>query len=135
MESKALASIYFWRPALRGLNRMGDVFIPQNGDLPSFSQYGGVQSVDTVAAYLPKEDIGLLNLVLSVFSILPVGVLKWIVGLMEQFLDRVGTLPSLLRQLNLGLRGLLFACYYAGTGGPGTDPLDVIGYHIQRVTE
>ena len=133
-----MASKYFWNSTLKGLTRIGDVFIPQNGDFPSFSQYGCIENIDTVIAYLPDEDIELLNYVLAVFSIMPTGFLKWLVTYMENSLDKKGTIPSLLRQLNMGLRGIIFALYYSESGGKtfkGNAPLDVIGYHLNRVTD
>ena len=35
-----MQSDYFKPAALKGLNRIGDVFIPRAGDLPSFSEFG-----------------------------------------------------------------------------------------------
>lgn len=132
-----MKSQYFWKSALVGLNRIGDVFIPQNGDMPSFSQFGGIEAVDTVIAYLPTEDVGLLNIVLTLFAVLPKGALQWLVRQMEDSLEKSGEIASLFRQLNLGLRGILFACYYSGlgaTGFKGNDPLGVIGYDLNRVS-
>ena len=62
-----MQSNYFKPAALKGLNRIGDVFIPKSGDLPSFSEFGGVEHVDDVIAYAPAEDIASLNMVLSIF--------------------------------------------------------------------
>lgn len=133
-----MTSKYLWSSALQGLNRIGDVFIPQDGDLPSFSQFGGLEHVDTVIAYLPKDDLGLLNIALTVFAVMPNGFLRWLVRAMENALDQVGAIPSVLRQLNLGLRGIIFSCYYSGKGGAsfkGSNPLDVLGYQLNRVVE
>lgn len=133
-----MRSQYFWNSTLKGLNRIGDVFIPQDGDMPSFSQFGGIEAIDTVIAYLPKEDVGLLNIVLTIFAVMPTGVLRWLVQQMEDALDKTGEIPSVLRQLNLGLRGIIFSCYYSGVGGEkstGNNPLDVIGYHLNRVED
>ena len=132
-----MKSQYFWKSALIGLNRIGDVFIPQNDALPSFSQFGGIEAIDSVIAYLPKEDIGLLNIVLTLFAVAPTAFLRWLVRAMEESLEKPGEIASLLRQLNLGLRGILFACYYSGvgaTGFRGNDPLSVIGYDLNRVS-
>lgn len=131
-----MKSNYFWTSTLHGLNRIGDVFIPHSDDLPSFSEFGGIEAIDTVIAYLPKEDVELLNIALTVFSIMPTGFLRWLVRTMEESLDKAGAIPSLLRQLNLGLRGIIFSCYYSGVGGANPrsrNPLDVIGYQLNRV--
>ncbi len=131
-----MKSNYFWNSTLRGLNRIGDVFIPHSDDLPSFSEFGGIEAIDTVIAYLPKEDVELLNIALTVFSIMPTGFLRWLVRTMEESLDKTGEIPSVLRQLNLGLRGIIFSCYYSGVGATSaksSNPLDVIGYQLNRV--
>ena len=131
-----MKSHYFWNSTLKGLNRIADVLIPQDGDMPSFSQFGGIEAIDTVIAYLPAEDVTLLNYALTVFSVMPDGFLRWTVREMENALDKTGTIPSLLRQLNMGLRGIIFSCYYSGVGGTGyrgNNPLDVIGYQLNRV--
>lgn len=133
-----MTSHYFRASTLKGLNRIGDVFIPPSGDLPSFSQFGGAEHVDDVIAYLPKEDLDLLNIALTVLSVMPGGVLRWLVRTMEGSLDKTGAIPSMLRQLNMGLRGIIFACYYSGNGGAGfkgRNPLDVLGYQLNRVVE
>ena len=112
------------------------MFIPEDDDMPSFSQFDGIANIDDVIVYLPKEDLELLNIVLPVFSVAPSGFLRWLVRTMEESLDRVGMLPAVLRQLNLGLRGIIFACYYSGNGGAGnkgSNPLDVLGYQLNRV--
>ena len=133
-----MKSAYFSAASLRGLNRMGDVFVPAYDEFPSFSESGSIEMVDNMIAYLPDEDVTLLNIVLTLFSMMPVGFLKWLVRTMENSLDKVGTLPSLMRQLNMGLRGIIFGCYYSGRTGAdyqGKNPLDIIGYHINRVED
>ena len=138
MTADGTSSKYFSRRALKGLNRIGDILIPRNGDLPSFSEYGGAARVDDILAYAPAADVSTLNTVLGVFSVLPGGMLKWLAGLMESSPHNEGSLGSLLRQLNLGLRGLLFSIYYAGKAGPGyhgKHPMEIIGYVVNRVED
>jgi hypothetical protein len=131
-----MKSAYFSAATLRGLNRIGDVFLPTDDVFPSFSELGCIEMVDEMIAYLPEEDISLLNMVLSFFSVMPIGFLSWLVRTMQNSLDKVGTLPSLLRQLNMGLRGIVFGCYYSGRSGEGYQgktPLDLIGYQTNRI--
>ena len=133
-----MQSNYFSNAALKGLNRIGDVFIPGQGNLPSFSKFGGIEHVDDIVAYTPAEDVATLNMVFSVFSILPEGILRWVSNQMVAASYRDGLLDGLLRQLNIGLKGILFSCYYsgkAGTGYTGHNPLDTIGFSINRVMD
>jgi len=131
-------SAYLWNSALRGLNCIGDVFLPENEEFPSFSQLGCIEMVDDMIAYLPDEDVKLLNIVLTLFSVAPISVLQGLVHTMEASLDKTGMIPSLMRQLNMGLRGILFGCYYSGRKGSGYNgptTLNIIGYQTNRVVE
>ena len=133
-----MQSNYFKPAALKGLNRIGDVFIPKSGELPSFSEFDGIEFIDDVIAYAPDEDIASLNLVLSIFSFLPEGLLHWIADQMVAASYKDGGLAALLRQLNIGLKGILYSCYYSGKAGrsyQGKNPLEVIGYSVNRVED
>ena len=133
-----MTTVFFKPATLKGLNRIGDIFIPRNNDFPSFSEFGGIEHIDSVIKYLPQDDIDLLNIVLSIFSVMPNGFLRWLVRTMENSLEKKGMLASLFRQLNMGLRGILFACYYAEMGGSSLTeraPLDILGYQLNRVED
>ena len=133
-----MQSDYFRPAALKGLNRIGDIFIPRAGDLPCFSEFGGIEHIDDFVAYAPEEDIANLNLVLGILSVLPRGMLRWAISQMAAASNKDGRLATLLRQLNIGLRGILFSCYYSGKAGSsysGRNPLDVIGYSVNRVED
>ncbi|MCA9875730.1 MAG: hypothetical protein H6659_19535 [Ardenticatenaceae bacterium] len=132
-----MTSEYFSPRALRGLNRIGDMLIPGDAGLPSFSEYGCSEKVDDLVAYAPAEDIATLNTVLAVMAVAPTAVLRWLIERMTAVTpDQSGTIASLMRQLNFGLRGILFSLYYgekAGSQYTGPDPLEVIGYQVRRV--
>jgi hypothetical protein len=133
-----MQSNYFKPAALKGLNRIGDIFIPGEGDLPSFSEFGGIEHVDDIVAYTPAEDVASLNMVFSIFSILPEDMLRWAADQMVAASYRDGLLDGLLRQLNIGLKGILFSCYYSGKSGSnyaGKNPQDTIGYAVNRVMD
>ena len=46
------------KAAIKGVKRLGDIMIPGNGDLPSYSEYGGIEHVDDLLKYAPPSDIG-----------------------------------------------------------------------------
>jgi len=133
-----MKSSYFSNRALKALNRFGDILIPANGDFPSFSQYGGLEYVDQMVSYAPMDDIGDLNMVLGIFNFLPTFILRFLIRLMSGAQNMGGPIAPLLRQLNLAIRGLIFACYYSerpGSGYKGKDPVEVINFEINRVTD
>ncbi|MEZ5007756.1 MAG: hypothetical protein R2753_06335 [Chitinophagales bacterium] len=133
-----MKSAYLSNRALKGLNRFGDIYIPKNGEFPSFSEYGGLEHVDEIIGYAPSNDVSDLNDLLAIFSFMPGFVLKLVVYLSSNTKEKNGAIYALLRQLNIGLRGIVFACYYAerpGSNYKGKDPVDIIGFEINRVVD
>ncbi|MEZ5002745.1 MAG: hypothetical protein R2730_06895 [Chitinophagales bacterium] len=133
-----MKSAYLNKRALKGLNRFGDIYIPKNGDFPSFSEYGGLEHVDEIISYAPSSDIDDLNTLLAILSYMPSFILRFIVYLSSDTKEKNGAIYALLRQLNIGLRGIVFACYYAerpGKNYKGKDPVDIIGFEIKRVID
>lgn len=122
--------------AKKSLTRIGDILLPKNGEFPSFSETGSIEHIDELTAYAPEDDISDLNTLLSVLAFMPGFVLKWLVNKMENAQMSNGALASLFRQLDFGLKGLLFSCYYSekmGAAYKGKKPLDVIGFSVNRV--
>ncbi|MCP4122943.1 MAG: hypothetical protein GY751_14425 [Bacteroidetes bacterium] len=133
-----MKSAYFSKRALKALNRFGDILIPANGEFPSFSQYGGLEHIDQMVYYAPMDDIGDLNMALGIFNFLPTFILRFLIHLMATSQNMGGPVAPLLRQLNLAIRGLIFACYYSerpGSSYNGKDPVEVINFEINRVTD
>ena len=133
-----MTSAYFSPRALRGLNRIGDVLIPHNGEFPSFSEYGAAAHVDEILAYAPAADVSTLNTVLAILGSMPDGFLRRLANWMENAHENDGPAGSTLRLLNLGLRGLLFSLYYSDKAGPqyrGPHPTELVGYSLKRVED
>ncbi len=131
-------SAYFSPRALKALNRLGDIMIPANGDFPSFSQYGGLEHIDKMVSYAPMDDIGDLNMALGLLQFMPTFALRQLVQRMSDAQDNDTLLGMPLRLLNLAIRGLVFACYYAerpGNNFHGKDPVEIIGFQINRVID
>jgi len=133
-----MTSTYFSKSALKALNKFGDILIPKNGEFPSFSEYGGLECIDQMVSYAPVDDIGDLNMALGIFNFLPNFILRFLVSLMAKSQKMGGPLAPMLRQLNLALRGLIFACYYSerpGSDFSGKDPVEIINFEINRVVD
>ena len=133
-----MASEYLSKSAVKGLTKIGDVLIPGDDNYPSFSNYGCIQNVDDLLAYAPKQDIKDLGMVLSIFSLMPKTWLTWLVKKMSSSNSNNGILGTTLRQLNMGLRGIVFSLYYAPKSGveyDGEDPVSKIGFTLQKAKE
>lgn len=115
--------------ATRGLQKTGDLLVPGVAGLPSFSASGLLRDADRVLDYLPEGDRrGLLSLA-ETLAPLPAWLIRlilWLAARADRFPDFVG---SLLRQIDLGLKGFLYTLYYS-------DPVvrKQLGWdtHIQR---
>jgi len=124
----------FSGPAKRTLCRLGDLMIPGDQDLHSFSAAGGIAFVDNYIAGAPPDDIMALNAALSVLALAPQFALVKFMDALAASDTNETALGVPLRQLNLAIRGLIFSCYYnENVGVPGARPVDAIGFQPNRV--
>jgi len=126
--------------AIKGLKKIGDIFLPGNSEFPSYSQAGGTYKLNDIVKYAPEDDIASLNLVLIIFSFLPKFALAWLVTQMGNATEtgKEGIIPTTLRQLDLGLRGILYSTYYGEFTNPdykGKTPVELIDYSITRIED
>ncbi|MBW8051959.1 MAG: hypothetical protein FVQ77_16790 [Cytophagales bacterium] len=124
------------KPALKAINRIGDIMMPKNGELPSYSELGGIEHIDEILQCAPENDIKDLSMILSILSVMPGFVLKWLIKKMGRSHKQKGGLSVIFRQLDFGLKGIILSTYYsekAGSGYKGKTPLEVIGYRINRI--
>ena len=127
------------KAAVRGIVRLGNILIPGDGDqMPSYEEYGGYEHVDELLEHAPPSDIGDLGLLLSILSVMPKFVLVWLVKKMSVSHAKGNGPWILLRQLDMGIRGIVLSTYYtekSGASFTGTPPLDGIDYSITRMED
>lgn len=131
MESK-----YLSKSAIKGLTRIGDILIPGNDEFPSFSAFMCMDHIDGLVAYAPADDIQDLGMVLGILAVMPKGVLVWLVKTMSNAHKNNGPLGTLFRQLNMGIRGIVFSLYYSekpGINYKATNPTELIGFTLNKV--
>lgn len=131
-------SQYLSPAAVRGMTRIGDILCPGDEYFPSFSATGCIEHVDIPLEYAPAADIGDLSLLISILSYMPQPVLEWVVKQMAESHDSSGPLSSTFRQLDFGLRGIIFGLYYSGRTGvgyTGSDTHTLTGYTVNRVED
>lgn len=131
-------SRFLSKRSIKAFNRMGNIMMPKNGEFPKFSDYGGVEHIDKMLEYAPQADREDLDMLLTVLSFMPGFVLRFILWLCLRVSETKTPIFTLLRQLNLALRGMFFACYYAhrpGENYKGKDPCELIDFEINRVVD
>jgi hypothetical protein len=124
--------------ALRTFNRLGDMMIPREGEMPAFSELGCLEHVDDVVAHAPQEDIKTLNALLVALSFAPDFVLRWLLALVAAAPNLGGPGGTLLRQLDVGLRSVIVTLYYSGRKGrayTGRTPLEIIGFSLNTIRD
>ncbi len=133
-----MRSNYLSKAGLKGLVRIGDVLCPGDDEFPSYSETGCIEHVDRMLATVPAGDMKDLNILLSVLSINPNFVLRWLVRNMAEAHGKEGGISSLFRMLDFGLRGIIFGTYYSGFVGAdykGKKPFEIIGFELNRVKD
>lgn len=128
-----MAETDFSRRQLAVLNRIGDLLLPANGEFPAFSQTGALVHLNEITDASHPDDIRDLRRVLDVMSVMPDSVLRRI--LRSAMAAHGGKRPwsPLLRQLDIGFRGIIYSLYYAGLHGAGEEEkvLRAMAYQTQ----
>jgi len=124
--------------ALKGLDKLGDIMIPGDGEFPKFSDTGCIYHVDEVMEATHPEDVKLLNLLLTVFHFSPSGMIKLLarMTLLEEYLP--STLGAPFRLVGIALRGVPMTLYYSNLTSPyynGPKVHDVMGYSVNVEVE
>lgn len=122
--------------AVRALERLGDQMVPRVGRLPSFSELGCIEHVDSVLVYAPPEDSASLRKLLNVLYFAPKFVLRFLIRAMANPDRYPEFLAANFRLIDMGVRGVVLSLYYSGktgTGYEGQTPHELMGYEITRV--
>ncbi len=127
-----IVSKYFSQSQLKGLSKVGDVILPGTDSSPSFSETGCITHMDRMAAYMAKDDLEGLRMILSLFRWMP----KWKISILMKLCSKSEKMPSFLgtalRMLELGVKGAVISPYYANTSKKeysGKTVYDAIGWH------
>lgn len=127
-----LTSTLFSVRQLKGLQKLGDVIMPGGKEFPSFSETGCIAFVDTAMGSAHPDDIRDFGFLLLFFYVAPVKVIHWIVKLADNADYFPAAIATLLRKLNIGIKGVVVSLYYSGKTGLGIthNPLDTIDFSL-----
>lgn len=110
----------------RGLRRLGDIVIPGDGELPSFTDSGAAEGIDQMLPYMADADrAGLLGL-LSACAVLPKPVIRAGVAAASRHHRVPEPLAAALRLANIGIKGVVHSLYWSDLGNACIH--DAIGY-------
>ena len=131
-------SKYMGSLGLRGLSKVGDILIPAGDGWPSFSQLGCAEHVDRVVEDLPPSDRDGVGLLFGVFYFVPGFLLVMLFNFLER--NHAGDifLGSVLRQIRMGVRGIVYSLYYSGWKGAafsGKSPLELMDFKLTVIRD
>ena len=129
-------SNYLSTRSVRTFERIGDIMMPRDADMPSFGELGCIAHVDDIMEHVLPDDLAPLNILLLVLSFFPTPLLRGFVAMVQRGTTWPGALGGFFRQLNTGLGSVVITLYFSGKAGPeysGPTPLDLIDYHVNPV--
>jgi len=101
---------------LAGLRKVGDVLIPGDPDLPSFSRSGSIEHVDRMLDYMYESDRNGVKALLTLFRFTPRFKVRWIMALTEKQASFPEPLATVCRMINIGIKGVVMTLYYSDLG-------------------
>jgi hypothetical protein len=97
----------------RGLVRLGDVVIPGDEALPSFSESGAAAGIDRMLPYMHEGDRESLLMLLAACATLPRPAIRAVVAMAARGDRAPGPLAGVLRMANIGIKGVVCSLYYS----------------------
>jgi hypothetical protein len=98
---------------LRGLLKVGDVLIPGDGELPSFSESGAAEHADRMLDYMHEGDRSGVKLLLGLCRFLPRLLIRGLLRLTERPPAAPAALGAALRTIGIGIKGPVMTLYYS----------------------
>lgn len=120
--------------ALSGLNRLGDVLVPGDLDLPRFSASGAASEVDRMLDGMHDDDRAGVKFLLTFFGLLPRFLVRAIYTLADRGQALEGVLGTPFRLVNLGTKGLVMTLYWSDAA-QGAHAHDSIGFDARVVAD
>lgn len=103
--------------SLKGLCKTGDIIIPGEGKFPSFSKSGVIDHLGRMSHYMNEDDREGLKLLSALLGLMPSALIRFILYFTTLHTYIPGPPGSILRQINVGLRGVIFTLYYSDLDG------------------
>lgn len=116
----------------RGLLRLGDILIPGDDVLPSFSQAGVAGEIGRMLPYMNDDDRSALLALLTACGSLPRAGIRGIVAAAAAWRRAPEPAAGLLRMANIGIKGVVHSLYWSDIHDRGIH--QTIGYDA-RVDE
>jgi hypothetical protein len=98
---------------VKGLHKLGKVIIPDFPGFPTFAETQPHKHINGMIDYMYADDKSAILIILSLFSVLPVFVIQWIMLFIDWGAKLKGLPGAPFRMLQIALKGLVFTLYYS----------------------
>mgnify|MGYP007059405198 FL=1 len=112
---------------MKGLGKVGDVVVPGDDVLPSFTESGSIEHVDRMLDHMTDFDRDGVKALLTLLRCLPGPLIAAILWVVQQDRRLPGPLGAACRMVNIGIKGVVLSLYYSDLG-PSPCILPAIGY-------
>ena len=115
------------------LNRLGNLYLPGDEQLPCFSDTGCIHFADDILGEIHPDDRRLLGLLLYVLVITPVFLLRLLLRMQDHPGRYPAIIATLLRLTSLATKGVVMSLYFSGlqpASVTGPTVLERIDYHL-----
>ena len=98
---------------IKGLHKLGKVIIPDYPGCPTFAEIRPEKLINRMVDYMYEDDRGAILVILSLFSVLPLFVIRWKILFIDWGAKMSGIIGAPFKMLQIGLKGLVFTLYYS----------------------
>lgn len=99
--------------SVKGLKKAGDIIIPGGEGFPSFSESNFVQELPRISEYMNNDDREGFKALTMVMGIMPSVFIRGLLFITTFHSYAPGFLGAILRQINVGVKGVVFTLYYS----------------------
>lgn len=108
-----MSSRYLNEHQLEGLRKAGEIMVPGDEDLPSFSSVELADQVDRALPYMRDSDREDFAALMTLFGYLPKFLIRFILFVSTLDWTFPGKAGATLRTLRIGLKGVVMSLYYS----------------------
>lgn len=98
---------------IKGLHKLGMAIIPGFPGFPGFIEVAPEKHLNRMIDYMYHEDRQAILIILSLFSVLPVFMIRWKISFIDFGAKAGGILGAPFKMLQIALKGMIFTLYYS----------------------
>jgi aldehyde dehydrogenase (NAD+) len=104
----------FSKLSLFGLKKAGDIVLPGGDDFPRFSETNFLDHFGRISHYMTPDDREGFKLLTALMGLMPSFAIRLMLEVVSNDRFMPGPIAALFRQINVGVKGVLFSMYYSG---------------------